>query len=64
MPFLQQLHKISLEEVEVINYMPGKLTDAKINIYLPSKRLRLYSRDQVVKEYPVAIGKANDSVPG
>ncbi|MGF7184105.1 hypothetical protein GGQ84_000185 [Desulfitispora alkaliphila] len=44
--------------------MPGKLTDAKINIYLPSKRLRLYSRDQVVKEYPVAIGKANDSVPG
>ncbi|MDW7673311.1 MAG: L,D-transpeptidase family protein [Bacillota bacterium] len=43
--------------------MPQSLTEPKIEIFLKSKRLRLLSGNQLIKEYPVAIGKPNTPTP-
>jgi LysM repeat protein len=43
--------------------MPASLTDPRIEIFLISRRLRLFSGHQFIKEYPVAIGKPNTPTP-
>ena len=43
--------------------MPNTLSDPRIKIFLPSRRLHLFTGEQLVKEYPVAIGKPSTPTP-
>ncbi len=43
--------------------MPNYLSDPRIKIFLPSRRLHLLTGEQLVKEYPVAIGKPSTPTP-
>lgn len=43
--------------------MPTTITNPRIEIYLKSRKLHLYSDNHFIKQYPVAIGKPNTPTP-